>query len=60
MRVRVSLMEEVFEVYEVEYDGDMEDFDPIEHCVEKNLVYQEPIDSSYEFNEIKQKENHEH
>ena len=53
-------MEEVFEVYEVEFDGDMEDFDPIEHCIERNLVSQETIDSRYQFNEIKQKENHEH
>lgn len=60
MRVRVNLMEEVFEVYEVEFDGDMEDFDPIEHCIERNLVSRETIDSRYQFNKIKQKENHEH
>ena len=31
MKVRFELTEEVTEIYEVQYDGDMQNFDPIDY-----------------------------
>ena len=55
MRVIINVIEKTHERYEVEYDGNIEAFDPIEHSVEKNLVYQKVIDSDYAFYEIKRR-----
>lgn len=49
MKICIELVEEVKEVYEVEYDGNLEDFDPIEHMVESNMVHQKVGNSDYEW-----------
>lgn len=53
MKVRIILHEEVREVYEVNYDGKMSEFDPIEHCVESNLMFTKVCNSEYEVDQIK-------
>jgi len=38
MKVRIELTEEVTEIYEVEYDGDIQDFDPTDYMAREYLV----------------------
>ena len=52
MKVRIELTEEVTEIYEVEYDGDMKDFDPIEWMTEKYLVSSKVGNSDYYWEEV--------
>lgn len=49
MKVRIELTEEVTEIYEVEYDGDMENFDPIEYMIDKYLVSSKVGNSDYTY-----------
>lgn len=51
-KVRIELIEEVTEIYEVQYDGDMEDFDPIEWMTEKYLVSAKTGNSDYYVEEV--------
>ena len=49
MKVTIELIEETTEIYEVEYDGDMKDFDPIEWMTEKYLVSCKTGNSEYTY-----------
>jgi len=49
MKVTIELIEEVTEIYEVEYDGDIQDFDPIEYMTEKYLVSSKTGNSDYTY-----------
>lgn len=48
-KVTIELVEEVTEIYEVQYDGSMEDFDPIEWMTEKYLVSSKTGNSEYTY-----------
>jgi len=52
-RIEIRVWEEVKEIYEVDYDGNMEDFDPIEYMTEKYMTSQKNICSEYEWDVIK-------
>ena len=52
MKVRIELTEEVTEIYEVEYNGDMENFDPIEYMIDEYLVSSKVGNSDYYVEEV--------
>jgi len=49
MKVIIELVEEVKERYLIEFNGDFADFDPIEHCIEKNMVYSKTNSAEYDW-----------
>ena len=49
MKVTIEVYEEVTEIYEVEYDGDMKDFDPTDYMAEKYLVSSKTGNSDYTY-----------
>ena len=52
MKVRIELTEEVTEIYEVQYDGDMKDFDPIEYMIDEYMVSSKVGNSDYYWEEV--------
>lgn len=49
MKVIIELVEEVKERYLVEFDGDLANFDPIEHMVDKNMVNSKVSSADYDW-----------
>jgi len=49
MKVRIELTEEVTEIYEVEYDGDIQDFDPTDYMAREYLVSSKVGNSDYTY-----------